>query len=191
MLDNWLWELTAIGPFPIPWTIEGGDIFESADSNVGTVYCWIHEPLVEFAMRPYLELGHTNAIVVADRGRIVDGQYMVAGMANRLTALPVDKYSLGRAKRSLQEGTSVVCLADATLGGSLQPYVLQLAGRVGSRVVFQWARRRPDGTIAVTVINAPRPHCETDEAVHENLDFLRAAQKRALAALGLPDQKTT
>lgn len=191
MLDHWLWELTAVGPFPIPWTIEGSEIFNAADSKVGTVYCWIHEPLVEFPMRPYLELGHSDAIVVADRGRIVDGKYMVAGMTDRLVAIPVDKYSLGRAKRSLQDGTSVVCLADASLGGPLQPYVLQLAGRVGARVVFQWARRQPDGTIAVTVINAPRPYCETDEAVHENLDFLRAAQQRALAALGLPDRKAT
>jgi hypothetical protein len=191
MLDHWLWELTAIGPFPIPWTIEGSDIFESAEAKIGAVYCWIHEPLVELPMRPYLELGHSNAIVVADRGRIVDGQYMVAGMTNRVVAIPVDKYSLGRAKRSLQEGTSVVCLADATLGGPLQPYVLQLAGRVGARVVFQWAKRLPDGTIAVTVINAPRPYCETEEAVHENLAYLRAAQQRALAALGLPDQKPT
>jgi hypothetical protein len=191
MLDHWLWELTAIGPFPIPWTIEGSEIFDPTDSKIGTVYCWIHEPLVEFPMRPYLELGHSDAIVVADRGRIVDGNYMVAGMTDRLVAIPVDKYSLGRAKRSLQDGTSVVCLADASLGGPLQPYVLQLAGRVGARVVFQWARRRPDGTIAVTVINAPRPYCETDEAVHENLDFLRAAQQRALADLGLPDQKPT
>jgi hypothetical protein len=191
MLDNWLWELTVIGPFPIPWTIEGVDVIKAADPKIGTVYCWIHEPLVELPMRPYLELGFPEAIVVADRGRIVDGRYLVAGMTNRLMAIPVDKYSLGRAKRSLQEGTSVVCLADATLGGPLQPYVLQLAGRVGARVVFQWAKRRPDGTIAVTVINAPRPYCETDEAVHENLDFLRAAQRRALAALGLPHQKAT
>jgi hypothetical protein len=65
-----------------------------------------------------------------------------------------------------------------------------VAGRVGARVVFQWAKRRPDGTIEVTFIDAPRPHCETSEAVHENLAFLRAAQQRALAALGLPDQQS-
>jgi hypothetical protein len=69
--------------------------------------------------------------------------------------------------------------------------VLQLAGRVGARVVFQWAKRRPDGTIEVTFMNAPRPYCETGEAVRENLAFLRAAQQRAFAALGLPDQQAT
>ena len=191
MLDNWLWELTAIGPFPIPWTIEGVDVIKLADPKIGTVYCWIHEPLVELPMRPYLELGFPDAIVVADRGRIVDGKYLVAGLASRLIAIPADRYALGRAKRSLMEGTSVVCLADGYMGGPLLPYVMQIAARVKARVVFQWATRRPDGTIEVTFINAPRPYCETLEAVHENLDFLRAAQQRALAKLGLPHQKAT
>ncbi len=192
MLDHWLWELTAVGPFPIPWTLNGVDVMEGPDTGIGTVYCWIHEPLVEFPMRPFMEMGHTEAIVVAHRGRIVDGdRYMVFGLKGRLMAIPADRYALGRAKRLLAEGTSVVCLADEYLGGPLLPFVLQLAGRVGARVVFQWAKRRPDGTIEVTIVNAPRPYCETPEAVRENLAFLRAAQQRALAALGLPDQQAT
>jgi hypothetical protein len=190
MLDHWLWELTAAGPFPIPWTLKGLEIIDAPDGKIGTVFCWIHEPLAEFPMRPFVETRHSDAIVVADRGRIVDGGYLVAGLAKRLPAIPADRYSLGRAKRSLQEGISVVCLADATFGGPLQPFVLQLAGRVGARVVFQWAKRRPDGTIEVTFVDAPRPHCETSEAVHENLAFLRAAQQRALASLGLPDPQS-
>lgn len=186
MLDHWLWELTAIGPFPIPWTINGVEVMESLEPGLGTVFCWIHEPLVEFPMRPFVERGH-SAVVVADRGRIIDGDsYLVFGMKERLMAIPADRYALGRAKRLLSEGTSVVCLADEYLGGPLLPFVLQIAGRVGARVVFQWATRRPNGTIEVTVVNAPRPHCETSEAVHENLAFLRAAQQRVLSQLGLP-----
>ena len=191
MLDHWLWELTAVGPFPIPWVVNGIDVIEAADPRIGTVYCWIHEPLVELPMRPFLELGYPEAMVVADRGRIVDGRYMVAGMANRLLAIPADRYALGRAKRSLMEGMSVVCLADGYMGGPLLPYVMQIAARVKARIVFQWATRRPDGTIEVTFIHAPRPYCETEEAVHENLAYLRAAQQRALAVLGLTDQKPT
>jgi hypothetical protein len=156
------------------------------------VYCWIHEPLTEFPLRTYLEQGHREPMVVADRGRIIGvDQLMVAGLAKCVTAIPANRYALGRAQRSLREGLPVVCLADAQLGGTLYPLVLQLAGRVGARVVFQWAKRRPDGTIEVTFMNAPRPYCETAEAVHENLAFLRAAQQSALAALGLPDQKAT
>jgi hypothetical protein len=192
MLDHWLSELTAIGPFPVPYVVNGGDNFRSVDPKIGTVYCWIHEPLVEFAMRSFLDLANPEAMVVADRGRIVDGgRYMVVGLKNRMMAIPADRYALGRAKRALMEGTSVVCLADEYMGGPLLPYVLQLAGRIKARVVFQWSKRRPDGTIEVTVINAPRSYCETPDAVHENLAFLRAAQKKALAELGLADTQIT
>jgi hypothetical protein len=192
MLDHWLWELTAVGPYPIPWTVTGAEIIESADPQIGTLYCWVHEPLAEFPLRPYLERGYREPMIVADRGRIIGvDQLMVAGLQQRVTAIPANRYALGRAQRSLREGVPVVCLADAQLGGTLYPLVLQLAGRVGARVVFQWAKRRPDGTIEVTFANPPHSKCDTEEAVRENLAFLRAAQQRALAALGLPDQKTT
>jgi hypothetical protein len=192
MLDHWLWELTAVGPFPIPWNVTGTEIVEGADPQIGTVYCWIHEPLAEFPLRPYLERAYPEPVVVADHGRIIGvDQLMVAGLNMRVTAIPADRYALGRAKRSLMEGVPVVCLADSRIGGPLYPLVLQLAGRVGARVVFQWARRRRDGTIEVTFANAPRSKCETSEAVQENLAFLRAAQQRALAALGLPDHNPT
>jgi hypothetical protein len=190
MLDHWLWELTVVGPFPIPYLCNGVEVIQAAEPKIGTVYCWIHEPLVELPMRAYLERGCPEAMIVADRGRIVEGgRYMVAGVTNRFTAIPADRYALGRAKRALEEGMPVVCLADASLGGPLQPFVLQLAGRVGARVVFQWAKRRADGTIEVTFVDAPRPYCETVEAVHENLAYLQAAQQRALRALGLPAQQ--
>ena len=192
MLDHWLWELTAIGPFPIPYISNGIDVLETIDPKIGTLYCWIHEPLVEFLLLPFLELGHQEPMIVADRGRIVDGdRFMVTGTRTRLMAIPADRYALGRAKRSLQEGISVVCLADSYMGGRLYAYVLQLAGRVGARVVFSWATRRADGVIEVTFMDAPRPHCETEDAVRENLAFLQAAQQRALRALGLPEQKAT
>jgi hypothetical protein len=192
MLDHWLWELTAVGPYPIPWTVTGAEIIESADPQIGTLYCWVHEPLAEFPLRPYLERGYREPMIVADRGRIIGvDQLMVAGLQQRVTAIPANRYALGRAQRSLREGVPVVCLADAQLGGTLYPLVLQLAGRVGARVVFQWAKRRPDGTIEVTFANPPHSKCDTEEAVRENLAFLRAAQQRALAALGLSDHKTT
>ena len=192
MLDHWLWELTAVGPFPIPWTVTGTEIIESADPQIGTVYCWIHEPLAEFPLRPYVEKGYRDPMVVADHGRIIGvDQLLVAGLKRRVTAIPANRYALGRTRRALQEGVPVVCLADAQIGGPLYPFVLQLAARVGARVVFQWAKRRPDGTIEVTFANPPQSKCDTEEAVQENLAFLRAAQQRALAALGLPPQKTT
>jgi hypothetical protein len=186
MLDNWLVELTRIGPFPIPWTISGTEVIEAADPETGSLHCWIHEPLAEFPLRAYLELGYPEPMVVADPGRIIhQDQMMVTGMERRVTAITADRHALARARRSLQEGMHVVCLADARMGGLLYPLALQLAGRVGARVVFQWAKRRQDGTIDVTFMNAPRPHCETAEAVQENIAFLREAQRRALVQLGL------
>jgi len=192
MLDNWLSELTAIGAFPVPYLLNRIDALEANDPKVGTLHCWIHEPLVEFLMRPLLEQGYSEPVVVADPGRIVDGnRIMVPGTGKRLTAIPAEEYAIRLARRLLLDGTSVICLADEYLGGPLQPVVLRLAGRVGARVVFQWAARRPDGVIEVTFRNAPHPYCETDDAVRENLAFLQEAQQRALAALGLSDQKTT
>ncbi len=127
-------------------------------------------------------------MIVADRGRIVDGdRFMVTGTEFRLMAIPAERYALGRAKRSLQEGMSVVCLADAYMGGRLYAYVLQLAGRVGARVVFLGPRDDRMDVIEVTFMNAPRPFCDTEEAVRENLAFLRAAQQRALSLLGFPE----
>src|SRR5260370_28007076 len=190
MLDHWLWELTANGPFPIPYVLNRIDAIEPADPRIGTLHCWIHEPLVEFLLRPLVEQGYPEPTVVADPGRIVDGdRVMVPGTTKRLLAIPTEKYALRQAKTLLLDGISVVCLADTHLGAPLQSVMLALAGRVGARVVFQWATRRPDGVIEVTFRNAPRPYCATEEAVRENLAFLRAAQQRALNALGLPDPK--
>ena len=191
MLDHWLWELTAIGPFPVPYLLNRIDALEAADPRIGTLHCWIHEPLVEFLLRPLVEQGYPEPTVVADPGRMVGDRFMVPGTSKRLMAIPAEKSALRQARRLLLDGISVVCLADARLGGPLQPVVLRLASRVGARVVFQWAVRRPDGVIEVTFRNAPHPYCETDDAVRENLAFLREAQRRALATLGLPDQQAT
>jgi hypothetical protein len=192
MLDHWLWELTVVGPFPIPWTLDGAEVIAAADKKIGSIYCWIHEPLVEFCLRPYVEGGYPDLTVVADQGRIVGSdQLLVAGLQKRLPAIPANRYALGRARRTLQEGMPIVCLADPQMGGPLIPLVLQLAGRVGARVIFQWAVRRPNGSIEVTFTTAPRPYCENEEAVQENLAFLRAAQKRALARLGLNNHDAT
>lgn len=185
MLDNWLVELTRIGHFPIPWTLTGTDVIET-DPGKAILFCWIHEPLAEFPLRPYLELGYSEPVIVADPGRITFGdQLLVAGMKRRLNTITANLHALSRVKNCLQEGVPVVCLADAQIGGPLFPLALQLAGRIGARVVFQWARRRPDGTIDVTFIRAPHPYCESREAVQENLAFLREAQTRMLNELGL------
>lgn len=189
ILDDWLWGLTSIGSFPVPYVLNGTDVIEQADPKIGTLYCWIHEPLVGFPLRPLLERGYPEPIVIADPGHIVDGdKFMVPGTNIRLMAIPLHRYTLGRAKRALLDGTPVVCLADAYIGGPLYVSVLRLVGQMGARVVFQWATLRPDDIIEVTFVNAPHPYCENAEAVNENLAFLKAAQQRMLQSLGITEQ---
>src|SRR5216683_2467970 len=107
MLDNWLSELTAIGSFPIPYVLNRIDPLEAADPSIGTLHCWIHEPLVEFLMRPLLEQGYSEPIVVADPGRIVDGdRIVVPGTTIRLIAIPAQKNALRKAMRLLLDGVS-------------------------------------------------------------------------------------
>jgi hypothetical protein len=189
MLDNWLWELTNYGPYPIPWTLEGNKVIE-AEPERATIFCGVHEPLAEFPLRPYLERGYRTPVVVAHPGRIVkDSQMMVAGLEQRITAIPVDRYVLGRARRLLQQGATVVCLADEQLGAPLSPLIFRLTRLMGARMVFPQAKLGADGTIHVKFIDPPRPYCETDEAIEENMAFLREAQARALSGLGLPVAK--
>jgi hypothetical protein len=188
MLDHWLVELTRIGPFPIPWTVTGAEVIE-ADPARPILYCWIHEPLAEFPLRPILERGYAEPVVVADPGRVTaNGQLLVAGMQQRLPTIMANLHALARVRNCLQEGVPVACLADAKIGGPLYSLALRLVGRIGARVIFLWAKRRPDGTIDVTFTHAPRPYCENKEAVHENLVFLREAQTKMMKELGIEPQ---
>ncbi|MEO6805957.1 MAG: hypothetical protein ABI209_07400 [Edaphobacter sp.] len=192
MLDHWLFELTVVGAFPIPYVVNGLDIIQTGDEKIGTLYCWIHEPLVEFPVRTLVDLGRIKIVVVADPGRIVDGdQFLVVGTSIRLMAIPNLHYVLGRVKSALLNGVSVECLINEYMAGPIYPQVLRLAGRIGARVVFGSALRRPDDTIEVNLMKPPRPDCETEEAVQENLAYLRAAEERMLREFGLLDQETT
>ena len=184
MLDNWLWELTKIGPFPIPWTVEGTELIER-DPQVGTMFCWVHEPLAEFPPRPYMELGFGEPVVVAHPGRIVgNSEMLVAGMERRLVAIPSNGYALGRAMRTLKQGTSMMCLVNDQLCSEISPLIFRLVQKLGGRLVFQQAKRQPDGTIHVRFMKAPRPMCESDEAIEENVAYLQEIQRQVLAELG-------
>src|SRR6266550_4729976 len=94
MLDHWLWELTAIGPFPVPYLLNRIDALEAADPRIGTLHCWIHEPLVEFLLRPLVEQGYPEPTVVADPGRMVGDRFLVPGTNKWLMAIPAEKSAL-------------------------------------------------------------------------------------------------
>ena len=62
----------------------------------GTLYCSVHIPLFELALRPYLELQHKIDLVVAHPGKIVNGdEFIVPGLSQRLKTLPADGPVLG------------------------------------------------------------------------------------------------
>lgn len=189
MLDNWMRELTLSAPYPIPWRPGAVDVLSQQKPGHGILYCWTHLPLVEVPLRALLDLGHSPDMVVADPGKIVNGdEFVVPGHKSRLKAVPADRRVLIRVRTALARGGSVACLADAELFGPLSSQVLQVAGRVGAFVIFQWAERESDDTLRVTFQPAPHPLCRTEEEIAENMEFLRAANKEALRRLGiLPD----
>ena len=189
MLDNWIRALTFSGEYPIPWVPGDLNILNAPPSTRGILYCWTHLPLVEMPLRTLLDMGHTLDFIVADPGKIVNGdEFIVPGLKTRVKALSADRRVLIKVRSALAQGKSVACLADAEIFGPLSSQVLQVAGKVGAFVIFQWAERQPDDTLKVNFVPAPYPHCETAEQIEQNLEFLYARNTRTLQELGaLPE----
>ena len=186
MLDHWLHELTLCGAFPIPWRRADVSALERVDGKTGVLYCWTHVPLSDMPLRAFLEMGHEAPWAVAEEGNIVErGEFIVPGLAQRVRAIAADRYMLLKMRTVLRRGGSVAYMADPELGGPISGRALRLVGRLGARVIFQWAERREDGVIDIWFVDAPQPFCESDEAIEENLEFLRVANRRVLGALGV------
>jgi hypothetical protein len=185
LLDNWLQELTFSGEYPIPWRAVEKEVLNRIDPGRGVLYCWTHLPLFDMALRAFIEMGYQTPLIVADPGRIFgDNELVVPGLAKRCRTIPVSPYVLTKLRTVLRRGGSVACLADPVLGGPISANILRLAGRVGARVVFFWAERRPDGVIDVYFIEAPRPYCESEEDIEVNMEFLRRENRRILDGIG-------
>lgn len=186
MLDHWLRELTRCGPFPVPWRLDGRDVVERVAASGPVLFCWTHLPLSEMPLRPYMELGYEPPVVVADPGRILDGDHVVVcGMAKGAPAVPATIHVFARIRNLFLQGRSVVCLADSDFAAPLSANPLRLAAKMRVPVVFQWSEIGPDGVVDVTFRDAPHPMCETEEEIAENLNFLRAANYRVLRSLGV------
>ena len=132
-----------------------------------------------------LDVGGAEPAVVSDPGKIVgENEFLVFGWPRTIEALPVDERLLGQVRSTLRAGKSVVFLADEYLGGPLSEVPLRIAARLRVPLVFQWAELQPDGIFDVTFRMAPHPLSETDEALSENLAFLREQNLLALSKLG-------
>lgn len=186
MRDHWLREMTFHGGFPIPWRLHGRDVLDRYAVPGPVLYSTLHLPLVDVPLRVSMELPYPTPVPIADPGRIVDGNgYVVPGMAKRIPALPASGHALARMRTVLQNGTSVVCLADSQFGGELFTNPMRLTGRLHVPVVFVWAELASDDVVEAHFELAPHPYCETDEAIASNLSRLRQINDRILESLGV------
>lgn len=190
MLDNWLQELTFLGPYPIPWRGVETGVLNQGDPEKGVLYCWTHLPLSNLPLRAFIEMGQVAPLVVADPGQIVgDKEVIVPGLAKRVKAIAVRPNVLMSIRTVFLEGGSVACLADAEMGAPISSNIFRIAGMVGVRVIFQWAERQRDGTIDIYIVEAPRPYCKTEDDIEANMEFLRKENRRILDGLGFRPQK--
>lgn len=185
MRDHWLRELTFHGAFPVPWRLHGRDVLDRYVVPGPVLYYTMHLPMVEVPLRVVMEIGYPVPVPVADPGRIEGDRYVVAGMAQRIPAIPANGHVLARMRTLLLQGTSVVCLADNEFGGELFTNPLRLTARLRVAVILVWAELAPDGVIDVTFEPAPHPFCETEEAIANNLAYLRQVNDRILGSLGI------
>jgi hypothetical protein len=191
MLENWMTALTFFGAYPIPLRSDQIEPLRQKASGRGILYCWTHLPLMEIPITALYNLGQPVDLVVADPGRIVDGNvFVIPSLRARTRAIPADRHVLTRVRTALKKGESVACLADSELLGSSSSQILRVAGMSNAFVVFTWAERHPDGTLNVTFMEAPNPLCKTDEEISQNLEFLQTRNRKALEELGvLPEMR--
>ena len=191
MLDNWLKEFTLWGAYPIPWRLHGREVLDRYARPGPVLYCWTHLPLMELPFRALLDLDYPRPAVVVSEGRLVEGNgVIVCGCEERLPAFPANFHALARVRSTLSRGTAVLCYADSDFGGELISNPMHLAGRLGVPVIFQWGELASDGVIDITFREAPHPFCESEEAIQENLRFLREANHRVLRSLGIAPPAT-
>jgi lauroyl/myristoyl acyltransferase len=186
MLDNWMRALTFSGAYPIPLQLDQIEVLKQTAPGRGILYCWTHLPLMEVPLRALCDLGQPVDLIVADPGRIVNGdEFIIPGIQARNRAIPADRRALIRVRTALKEGRSVACLADSEMFGPLSSQILRVAGMSSAFVVFTWAERQPDGTLKVMFTPAPNPLCGNDEEIRRNLEFLQTMNRKALEELGV------
>ncbi|HEY4010513.1 MAG TPA: hypothetical protein VGM11_10215 [Acidobacteriaceae bacterium] len=186
MRDHWLRELTFHGAFPVPWRLHGRDVLDRYAVPGPVLYYTSHLPMLDVPLRVVMEIGYPVPVPVADPGRLINGErYVVAGMDKRIAAVPASGQVLARMRTLLLRGTSVVCLADSEFGGELFTNPLRLTARMRIPVILVWAELAADGVVDVTFEAAPHPFCDSEQAIAENLAYLRGVNDRVLRSLGL------
>ena len=185
LLDVYLYELSKLGEFPIPWQVEGAE--HLAEPNVphegggGTLYCAAHLPLFSAHARVLRELNAAPSLVIALAKAIdADGGYPLPGIRHTIPALPPSTSTLAKVHRALRNGATVGSMIDAYPGGPLRPQLFRLAGRTGSRVIFLYSELDATQGMKFTIAPPPFPLCDTEEKVQANLLAYDIERRRIL-----------
>lgn len=187
LLDYWLVQLTNVGPFPIPYEVVGErHLYHRPEDKNGLVYAGVHLPCYTVAIRALEDLNAKPNIAIAAAVSIgSDGCYPLVGLKERLPALQPGAAAFMRTKRELKANGSVVSMLDSHIGMPLTHQLLQLAGKVGARVVLFWTEFSADGNIKVVFSDPPYSICDTDEKVKANLDAICIERERILTSITL------
>ncbi len=190
LLDVYLYELSKLGEFPIPWRIEGAEHLsagpalgdEGGGERGGTLYCAAHLPFFSAHARVLLELNAAPALVIALAGAInAEGGYPLPGLKKSIPALAPSTSTLVKVHRALKGGATVGSMIDAYPGGPLRPQLFRLAGKSGTRVLFLFSELDATRRMRFVVAQPPFPVCDTEEKVQANLRAYDAERQRILA----------
>jgi hypothetical protein len=189
MLDLWLRELTFSGPYPIPMRVVGGELLKTLGDGRGTLFCWTHLPLIELTLQPLMREGY-SPMVLADSGMMVEGnQLLIPGLEQRTGAILNDAGGLLRIRTTLRGGGTVSCLLDPMIAGPISPLILQLACRLGTRIILNWAELTERDEVQVTYMELPSASGDGEASIDELLDYIRMRNHQQLEAMGIvPEQ---
>ncbi|WP_446744555.1 hypothetical protein [Silvibacterium acidisoli] len=189
LLDYWLVQLTNVGPFPIPYEVIGArHLYHRPGDKNGLVYVGVHLPCYTVAIRSLEDLQAKPNLAIAAAVSIgSDGCYPLVGLKERLPAVEPGAAAFMRTKRELKANGAVVSMLDGHIGMPLTHQLLQLAGKIGARVIAFWTEFSADGTIRIVFSDPPYPVCDTDEKVKANMDAIHIERERILTSIAPPN----
>lgn len=191
--DDWLYELSRLGPFPVPMQVSGAESLQvTASDRRGIVLCATHIPLIMSVIRAAILTGHKPDLIVAapHNIRLENNQIQPTGMSEGVPAVPPGPNALLRIRTILRRKGLIACTLDGHVDGP-SPDLLMLAGRLGARVVIYRTSLTPNGIVNVSFQNAPYPFCDSEEAIEANMRAIQEDERRVFASLdGLTDSDT-
>ncbi|MEO8735777.1 MAG: hypothetical protein ABI380_04485 [Edaphobacter sp.] len=185
MREDWLIELSQLGPFPVPMRVCGAEFLKATTSDrCGVILCGTHVPLIRVVLRAAILHGRKMELVVAQpNSSNVNNTIQPTGLSECIPIVAPGLNGLLKIRTVLRRNGLAACTLDERIGSPSRPDLLVLAGRLGARVVTYRASLAPDGVVNVSFQNAPYPFCDSDEAIEANLRAIREDERRTIASL--------